>query len=203
MLFLLLLLFTGCNTIQIEDIFYRNHKIEIADIIERHFTPEAAHAISDIKIYEGFHFHSYVAGVNFWSDFAAFITFNGIGRKIISSQGTLVSGDLEATVIHEYVHQIDDLDRDGEVEVVDHQGFWRAFLEMRRDPSLRAVTDSILDKADRFITNVFGIGPASEIIAYTSSWVAQNPNECPMAMHRALARILKVSAEKCSGANTS
>lgn len=198
---LFLSLLVGCNTVEITSVRTKDkcedaqRRIYIADVISANFTPEAQSAVSEIKIYEGFHFYSYVAGVNFWSDLASFLTFNGIGRKIITSQGTL-NESTTSTIIHEYVHHLDDMDRDGEIEIIDHQEFWRTFLEMRRATATREATEFILEKSDRFITNTFGIGPLSEIIAYTASWIIENPELCPLYMHQVFSRILSVSHRK-------
>ena len=197
-LLLLLLVLMGCNTVEIQTIRKDKKIFVVSEILEQQFTSEALSALHNIKIYEGFHFHSYVTGVNIWSNIASFITFNGVGRKVISSQGTMADSDPISSIVHEYTHQLDDLDRDRVIEIIDHSEFWNAFLLMRREPSLREATDTILDHADRWITNIFGIGPTSEIIAYTASWVVRNPEECPFPMHQALSRILKVSAFKVS-----
>jgi hypothetical protein len=186
----------GCNTIELDRIRTRdNGYLSISSEIERNFTPETQIAIQGIKVYEGLHINSYVVGVNFWSDFISFLTFNGIGRKIITSQGTL-SECTVSTIIHEYVHQIDDMDRDGEIEAIDHLEFWRAFLQMRNTPATQEACDYILDKSNHFITNTFGIGPLSEVIAYTASWIVGNPDLCPVYMHRVFANILAVSRAK-------
>ena len=193
-LILLLCLLGGCNTIELNKIRVDNSYEDISEIVKRSFTPEAREAIRDIKVYEGLHINSYVVGVNFWSDFISFITFNGIGRKIISSQGTLTTGDLFSTIIHEYVHQLDDMDRDGEIEIIDHVAFEEAFEKMNKD--LESETASIVDKSNRFITDLFGIGPLSEEIAYTASWIVNNPNICPLYMHRVFFNILAISRSR-------
>jgi hypothetical protein len=193
---LLLIWLTGCNTIELDRIRTKEEGyLSIQTQIERNFTPEARAAIQGIKVYEGLHINSYVVGVNFWSDFISFLTFNGIGRKIITSQGTL-SECTVSTIIHEYAHHIDDMDRDREIEAIDHLEFWRAFLQMRTAPATQAACDHILNKSNHFITNVFGIGLLSEAIAYTASWIVENPDLCPMYMHRVFANILAVSRSK-------
>lgn len=199
---LLLSLFAGCNTIELtrirtNDKYAENGYLNIDVQLARHFTPEAQVAIQDIKIYEGLHINSYVVGVNFWSNLISFITFNGLGRKIITSQGTLHDGPV-STIIHEYVHQLDDMDRDGEIEIIDQLEFEKAFLQMQADPTTQEAAAYILEKADHFITNIFGIGPMSEVIAYTASWIVANPDLCPMCMHRVFADVLIISRSKTS-----
>jgi hypothetical protein len=193
---LLLCLLTGCNTIELNRIRVDDSYVEVSDVVKNSFTPEARTAIQGIKIYEGLHINSYAVGVNFWSNFISFLTFNGVGRKIISSQGTLCSGDLIATVVHEYVHHLDDMDRDGEIEIIDQEAFRKALQKMQEDPVTADAVASILEKSDRFVTNVFGVGPMSEEIAYTASWIVDNPNICPRYMHHIFARILSVSRRK-------
>lgn len=199
-LVLSLLSLTACNTIEIErvrteDKHAKGGYLFVSDQLAACFTPEAQTAIQDIKIYEGLHINSYVVGVNFWSDFVSFLIFNGIGRKIITSQGTLSSCPT-LTIVHEYVHHLDDMDRDGEIKIIDHLEFWKAFLEMRSDPSLLGACNDIMERSDHFITNTFGIGPLSELIAYTAGWIVENPDLCPTSMHRVFSDILVVSRDR-------
>jgi len=192
---LILGLLAGCNTIELTKIRTNKEYLDIDTQLKKHFTPEAQKALTDIKIYEGLHINSYVVGVNFWSNLISFLTFNGLGRKIISSQGTLSDGCVD-TVIHEYMHQLDDMDRDGEIEIIDQLAFWKAFLQMHSDAATQEITNNILDKSDQTVTNIFGIGPVSEVIAYTASWIVENPDLCPLYMHQVFADVLVVSRSK-------
>lgn len=192
---LILLIFAGCNTVEITSVTIDKSKVQVSAFLEDNFTPQAIVAIRGIKIYEGMHLHPYVSGVNFWSDAISFLIFNGIGRKIITTRGTLEEGCPRETIIHEYMHHLDDMDRDGEIEIIDQLSFLHAFRKFYQENT--AVAENLLDRSDRAITNIFGIGPLSELIAYTAGWVVENPDLCPMYMHVVYADILAVSRLKC------
>jgi len=172
-------------------------QILVSRILQDQLTPNAFETIKNINIYEGLHVNSYVVGVNFWADLISFITFNGIGRKIITSKGTISCGiDAVTIIIHEYVHHLDDMDRDGEIEIINQLNFLHAFLKMSRTPELKEDAKIISNKASAFITDTFGIGPLSELIAYTADWIIRNPDLCPLYMHEVFCDILQVSAAK-------
>jgi len=186
----------GCNSVELTRVYVKDSYIAIDEVLQRSFTPQALQVIKDIKIYEGLHICSYVVGVNFWSNFISLVTFNGVGRKIISSQGTL-STDVYSSVVHEYTHHLDDMGRDGEITLIDRAAFQEAFAKMLEDPLTADAAKDILFNADQLVTNLFGIGPFSEEIAYTASWVIKNPDLCPNYMHQVFSRTLKVSYAKC------
>lgn len=194
-LWIIILCLAGCNTIEISAIKENESEIIVSEYLNEIFTPEANAAISEIKIYEGLHIYPYVPGVNGWSTAISILTFNGWGRKIICTRGSLYDNGALDTIVHEYVHHIDDMTRDGDIQLIDHAAFSVAYQRMREDPTgtTTMIASDLLSKADKFITNVFGIGPDSELIAYTASWIVAHPDECPLYMHRVFKDILTIS----------
>lgn len=178
-LLLLLVLVTGCTTTINEipnqpcDSVLSNFK-SVDDVIKLHLTPAAYAAVRGIPVVRGRTFAPFVSGVNFWSNLGSFVLFNGIGRKIIVDSDDLRGGRGLKTIIHEYIHHIDDMDRDGLHDLIDHREFIVAFFRMKNDPEYSGDAKSISRRADAFITNVFGIGPYSEEIAYTAGRLVMN-----------------------------
>lgn len=189
-LLLILVLLAGCNTIEITSL--QKDNLEIKCILEKHFTEEALAIISNIKIYEGLHIYPFVTGVNLWSDIAGLLTFNGFGKKIIASQGSLHKDGL-STIIHEYMHHIDAAGRSGMVDLIDRDKFYEAFKLMERNAELSIIARSLRENSNSWITDIFGIGHLSELIAYTASWVAMDPGRCPIYMHRVFSRVFRIS----------
>lgn len=136
------------------------------------FTPEALDAIKTIPVVYGRLYVPFVTGVNFWSDLGGVLLFNGTGRQVIFSRHHMESRTALTSLIHEYMHHIDDLDREGVIDLINHSEFRCALLQMRSDPKYKGNYENIIDCSDWFITNWFGVGDLSEEIAYTASWLA-------------------------------
>jgi len=136
------------------------------DTLKRYyFTKEAYSAIKDIPTINGPDITPYAAGVNFWSNLASFITFNGVGRKVVADEDLLKRRGV-FTLVHEYIHHLDDMDRDGEGEFIDHDAFMKAYTMMAYDQRWAGIVIETERLANRFFTNVFGMGAMSEHIAY-------------------------------------
>lgn len=171
-------------------------------IKERYFTPEAYDIIKDIPAVDGLGVTPWVAGVNFWTHALSIITLNGIGRKVIvPEKGIRRHGIL--LFIHEYIHHLDDIDRDGDGEWIDHEEFKAAYLKMSSDEELMYVGNGnyirvykyshivkeVELKANHWITDTFGIGDMSEHIAYMGHLLVKKGG--PDYMWKVYRRILK------------
>ncbi len=141
------------------------------DSLKKHyFTKEAYSAIRDIPTINGPDITPYAAGVNFVSNVASALTFNGVGRKVIADEDYLREhGAL--TLVHEYIHHLDDMDREEEGEFIDHDAFKKAYLMMANDQRWAGIVIDTERRANRFFTDVFGIGYMSEHIAYVGQFL--------------------------------
>ncbi len=171
-LLVFLLLMSGCispvkridNIIPIKQRDLPQHRT-IDTVLKYYFTDEAYQAVKDIPSVDALTFGgSYVAGVNFWTSLYAFFTRLGIGRKVVfSMKGLSLNG--VPTVLHEYFHHIDDMTRDGDIDLVSVDEFEVAWKRLEKEfPRHAGFIDGW---ADRIFTNLFGIGEYSEHMGYT------------------------------------
>lgn len=172
LVFLLLFLVTGCTTTVETLPFQRGDSVlkeyaSVNDVLRHYLRDEAYFAVKDIPVVYGNTFNPFVSGVNIWSDLGAMLLWNGFGRQVIVDEDDLYGMHGLKVIMHEYMHHIDDMDRDGLYDLIDHREFIVAFYLMRWDNKYSTEARQIMRKADKFITNVFGIGPNSELIAYT------------------------------------
>ena len=177
LIILTLLLISGCaGTREITDLTPHlpdnSPKTTIKEIKEQYFTQEAYKQIKDIPLIDGPAFSAYAPGVNFWSNLASFISCNGIGRKVIAPSDSIKKWGL-AVIIHEYVHHLDDMDRDGDAEFINHEEFKKAYLLMSKDMQFAGIVRWVeLQCGDTFTTNTFGVGDYGEHIAYVAQHLA-------------------------------
>ena len=162
-------------------------------ILSQFFTAEAQIALAGISVVDGIMIKPFVIGVNGWSRFAGVITLNGFDKRVVISKNYMKTATIN-TVIHEYIHHLDAMDRAGEGEWISHREFAIAFHRLMQDPNYRNTSRSKLNSSDSFITNVFGIGPLSELIAYTGAWVAEGNG--PIYMRYVFRNILKRQNEE-------
>jgi len=160
-----------------------------SSVLGAYFTPAAHKAVKDIPVIDGLMFRPFVVGVNFWSSLGGVLLFNGCERKVVISRRFLLNSSDPETILHEYIHHLDDLDRDGEGEWIDHREFVLAFHRLMQDEIWGNEARRKLKRSDSFITNTFGVGPMSELIAYIGTWVAGNWG--PAYMKRVYREILK------------
>jgi hypothetical protein len=165
-----------------------------SSVLSAYFTPPALLAAQQIPTIDGLMIDPFVVGVNGWSSLAGILLFNGCGRKVVISRDYLHQRGGIRTILHEYIHHLDDMDRDGGANWIDHREFALAFHRLMQDSSYEDDIEDYLDISDAFITNAFGVGPMSELIAYIGSWVAQGNG--PAYMRRVFRKILLNCAEK-------
>jgi hypothetical protein len=171
-LLVLILFLAGCATpfTDIEPLIpisQRNKKYHhtIDGVLSHYFTDEAYEAVKDIPAVDGVTFGgSYVPGVNVWASSLSIISGSGFGRKVVFSLAGLRNNGI-LNVIHEYFHHIDDMTRDGELNLVSPKEFEVAWHRFEVDfPNHAAYVKRFADDA---VTDTFGIGEWSEHMAYT------------------------------------
>ena len=168
---ILLLLFVGCVSpvTRIDDIIPVSQRgvpqhETVDSVLKYYFTDKAYNAIKDIPSVKGLTFGgSYAAGVNVWTNIYAFLTRLGIGRKVVFSTKGLRDGGVPI-ILHEYFHHIDDMTRDGELDLISVDEFKLVWKRLSKEYPNHA---QYIDRyADKILTNVFGIGEYSERMAY-------------------------------------
>lgn len=177
---ILLLLFTGCYTtydivedkLPLKQIGYEEHQT-VDTILKYYFTKKAYEVIKDIPMIDGVAKMPYVVGVNGWSIFASILVGNGYSRKVVMTDSSLKFWGV-STIIHEYIHHLDDMDRDGEAEWIDHDEFVKAYKRLGRDMRYAGIVHYVERKANHWFTNWFGIGEYAEYIAYTGGYIFQH-----------------------------
>lgn len=193
-LVIFLIFLTGCaSSRQIEDFRPYLKEDQLAEIgssslddIKKHFfTEEAYQAIKDIPLVVGPAITGYAAGTTFLSQVASFLTFNGVGRKVILTSDFL---NLEI-LIHEYIHHLDDMTRDGEANFIDLPAFQAGYQSCYRHPYYHGITIYVESASNQWYTNLFGIGKYSEHIAYTGARIALQ--RCPDKLAWAFRKILR------------
>jgi len=164
---------------------------QTVDTVKQHYFTEAAYsAIKDIPLINGPDITPYAAGVNFWSNLASFVSFNGVGRKVVADDGFLKKRGV-FTLVHEYIHHLDDMDRDGEAEFIDHEAFKKAYLMMANDQRWAGIVIETERLANSFFTDVFGMGFMSEHVAYVGQHLMMKGG--PDYMKHVYRKILRLS----------
>jgi len=195
-LFLVFLL-VGCGGIRITNLedYLPEKEVEriefktVDSSLQHIFLDEAYVAVQNIYVYDNTIHMPYAAGVNVWANILSFINGHGIGRKVIINEETLSIRIL----IHEYVHHLDDLTRDGKGSFIDVDEFDKAFSKMKKHGGYKNIIDHIEKGANDFWTNVFGVGASSEEMAYLSKFVWKK--QVPQYMLDVYRNIFKVANE--------
>jgi hypothetical protein len=168
---LLLCLLSGCvteiNSLEgrIPDSDYRlDRNKTVVAIKQWYFTKEAQEVIKDIPCVDGLTYGgSYVVGANFWGTLVGILTGSGFSPKCVMSPTAMKNYGAEA-VLHEYMHHLEDL--------VDHDEFKEAYIAMSADFQWAGLYFFTEKRANRWVTNTFGISEMSEYIAYLAAKMA-------------------------------
>lgn len=152
------------------------HHNTVDDIKRRYFTDAAYEAIRHIPTVVGPTGHAYAAGSTFLSNVASFLTFNGVGRKVVVTRSKIEGWGIDI-FLHEFTHHLDDMDRDGDGEFVDHDEFREAYERLLLDEDykwLRSYVKRALEPYSDFYNAFLGIGDLSEEMAYVASGMASS-----------------------------
>jgi uncharacterized protein YceK len=141
---------------------------DLDSFLRHHFTDKAYEALKDIPLIDGPSVTPYAAGVNFWSNAVSLFTLNGVGRKVVCSKEHLSQMGKEI-LLHEYLHHLDDLTRDGDGDFIDLNEFEEAYKRMAKDKLWAGVVIYSEVLSNNWWTLNFGIGHLSEPIAYSGS----------------------------------
>lgn len=187
----LIVLLCGCSSqiVDLHEYLPERERIErhktTDSVFKYYFTDEAYAAIKDVPVIEGFTIGgSYVAGANFWGNLASFATLNGIGRKMIMNKETIQNHGF-TSLIHEAIHHLDDMTRDGDADFIDIHEFKTEFDRLEEFYTTGygiqfypfvVYRAAIIKRADRTVTNLFGLGEHSEEIAYASEYLLKYRN---------------------------
>ena len=167
-----------------------NH-LTVDSVLYHYFTPEAQSRLREIPAVTHPGLSAYAAGVNVWADLASILTFAGIGRKIIIPMHSLNDWGVNS-IIHEYVHHLDDLDRDGEETWIDPDEFKQAYIMMSRDFHHAGIVIWVERQTGSDVLPSFmTIGEMSEHIAYVAQHIAMNDG--PDYMKYVFRNILNIS----------
>lgn len=147
------------------------HHKTVDSVLKHYFTPKAYVAIKDIPLIDGPAFSGYAAGVNVWANLASIVSFNGYGRKVVFPSDDLKQHGVEG-LIHEYVHHIDDMCRDGELKLLDLDEFRWAYSLMAHDMHYAGIARYTEKRANSDWTKIFGVGEIAEHVAYVAGYVA-------------------------------
>jgi hypothetical protein len=197
-LLLALVLLSGCMATEITDLSNNLTEKDIAkyggssvDHLKRYFfTDEAYEAIKDIPIKESSWVRGYAGGTTFLSTVIDVFTLNGPGRQVLLSPKMLdKKNHVELHILHELIHHLDDMGRDGEKEFINLKEFDRAYRTMYGHYKFHGLLAWTERHANHWWTDLFGIGEYSEHIAYSGSKIAFQGTT--IAMRKAFSRILR------------
>lgn len=146
--------------------YHAEHHKTVDDLKRYYFTDEAYELIKDIPAVDGPTVGgSYACGTTFLSRVAGLISFVGPGRKCVMADESIENFGPEA-FIHEYIHHIDDISRDEGLGLIDLEAFKRAYHITAKSPRWAGLVYYTEVRANRWFTDVFGMGEYSEYIAY-------------------------------------
>jgi len=161
---------TNLSTILPDDEVGPAYHVTVDSVLRHYFTEEAYEVIKDIPLVNGP--GGYAAGTTFLSNVLSVITGNGFGRKVILPVWRIRNVFGVEGIIHEYIHHLDDMCRDGELDLFDLEAFRAAYLLLERDFKHAWIAIN----ANRgyggypwFYHVFFSMGDLSERVAYAGS----------------------------------
>ena len=172
-------------------------------VLAHYFTPEAYSVVKDIPTVHGLTPSAYAAGTSNWASIASWISGSGTGRKAVFSKKALYN-DGYKSIVHEYVHHLDDMTRDDPEnhQWINREVFMQAYRMLTDDYIHKGIQRWCDSRANDWIPAVFGIGEASEHIAYIAIFITgrtkRRPNKTPDYLKAVFGRILKVPYKRTS-----
>ena len=158
------------------------------------YMENAYRAIKDIPVVDGLSFNTFAAGTSVGSAIASFLTLSGTGRKVVLDKEQIYEHGYVA-IVHEDIHHLDDMDRDGISNWINHDVFLQAYKLLAKDYRYKGIQLWCETVANDWVTNTFGVGPYAEHIAYLGMFLSQG-KPAPEYLKAVFARILKVSYYK-------
>jgi len=130
------------------------------------FTDEAYTAIKDIPITTGPLFGSGLAsGTSVTSKFISLFMFADWGRRVVLSKLGIKEYGLEG-VLHELIHHLDDLTRDGSGHFIDIAEFMQGYIVCAASPQYYGICRFVENRNPDAWFTVFGVGDEAERIAF-------------------------------------
>lgn len=169
------------------------HHATVDTVLQHYFTDEAYEAIKDIPLIDGPAMSGYAAGTTFLSNLFSLVTFNGWGRKVIFPLDILREQWGVEGIVHEYWHHLDDMDREGTLDLIDHDAFFDAFLRLERDfhyAYIAIIANRKYAEFSWFYHAFISVGDLSERIAYVAGYMAR-AGKGPDYMWDVLERIIR------------
>lgn len=163
----------------------------LGEILRRNFTDEAYEVIKDIPVVQSDWIADggMAAGTNFWSKVAGIFVGIGTDRRVVLSPACLAEDTIEESIIHEYIHQLHDMQLDGEGNWIDEDEFLKAYEATARDHQYAGIVIMTERYANRWITNTFGISEHAEYIAFAGACIALQG--CPWDLGKSFRKILR------------
>lgn len=197
-LILLLILLSGCACSEITDI---SPYLKVGDIktingcsvddVKRHFfTDEAYELIKDIplKLYPDF-LSPHAGGTTALSTLVGVLSLNGPGRQVYIPEKALKDEKTLTHIIHEYIHQIDDIGRDGGPELIKLDEFQEGYASCYGHQQFHGIVMMTERYANFWFTDWFGIGDYAEHVAYVGACIATQA--CTHKLRWAFRKVLK------------
>jgi hypothetical protein len=214
---ILLLLCTGCYTpvTNLKGYIPEKQAAEfptVDSVLTYYLVPEAHQAVEDIPTVIGNTTSGYAAGTSRWSSVCSWLTGSGIGRKVIFSEKSLYN-DGYPGLIHEYVHHLDDMTRDGSDDPkqyiwINLKVFLQAYKMLKNDYTHKGIQLWCDSRANGWVANTFGVGEAAEHVAYIAMYLTSrnkktgNPRKVPEYLKAVFSRILNIPYKEASAYTT-
>ncbi len=177
---LLLILLCGCGMeiTELKPLLPVRQRISAHETVDsfkkHHFTAKAYKALEDIPLVDGLCATPYVAGVNGWTNLISFFAGTGVGRKVVVRPWMITKHGGTKVLFHEYLHQLDDITRDGEGDFIDLKEFREAYKRLAKDMQYAGIVHYAESYSYNWWSLTFGIGEMSEHIAYSGSVAYMN-----------------------------
>lgn len=186
----LLVFLTGClSPVSNFEIKTEGRVESVDDFIKKTFTDDAYKHLRDISVYESpSNTFGAALGTSNWSYVISVLFGLGFDRSVLIFN----SNDVRTHLIHELVHHLDDIGRDGGKEFIDPIEFYRIYARSRKYTRYRYIVEYAEQRTvfHWLITSLFGIGEHSERIASCAD-VIWDRNDVPEDMKKLFRKIFR------------
>ena len=167
---------------------------EISSFLSTVLTNEAYEAVKDIPVVTGPLIGSGLAsGTSATSKIISIFMFGDWERRVVMSNVGIQEFGVEG-ILHEVIHHLDDLTRDGEAEFIDIDEFLYGYEVCASDTQYHGIYRFVENRNPDSFVSVFGVGDHAERIAFCGQlfWKQGGPPE----LERAFRRIFRKFQEK-------